>query len=72
MLQIKISILRENDEVLVRFDQENPYGNMESLNKHMIEWISGKRVRVEQPEDGNCSLQLRVPCGKINEVNACL
>ncbi|MFD1178659.1 Spo0B domain-containing protein [Paenibacillus puldeungensis] len=72
MLQIKLSILRQNDEVLVRFDQESPHGNMETLNKHMVEWISGKRVRVEQPDAGNCSLQLRVPCGKINEVNACL
>ncbi|MDQ0090870.1 polyhydroxyalkanoate synthesis regulator phasin [Paenibacillus anaericanus] len=72
ILQLKMAIYRENDEVLVRFDREAGAGNLETLKQHIDELMSGKRVTAEQVDPKLSSLRLRMPCGNINEVNECL
>ncbi|WP_379267190.1 Spo0B domain-containing protein [Paenibacillus timonensis] len=71
-LQLKMSMYREGGEVLVRFDQAGLAGNPEALARHIDEGIAGMRVRAERGDAESGTLRLRVPCGKINEVNACL
>lgn len=71
-LQLKMSIYREGDEVLVRFEQQGTAGNKEALGRHIDEWAAGKRVIAERMDSEHVSLKLRMPCGKTNEVNACL
>jgi stage 0 sporulation protein B (sporulation initiation phosphotransferase) len=71
--QLRMSLYRESDEVLVRFDREGPSGKMETtLERHIDELMSGKRVIAEQVDPKLSSMRLRMPCGNINEVNECL
>lgn len=72
ILQLKMSIARENGEVLVRFDPLSASGNKEALRRHIEEWAEGKRVRAEQIESEFSAFRLRISCGNLNEVNACL
>lgn len=73
MPHLKMSLYRENDEVLVRFDREALSGKLEAtLERHIGELMSGKRVIAEQVDPKLSSIRLRVPCGNINEVNECL
>lgn len=69
---MKMSIARENGEVLVRFDPLSASGNKEALRRHIEEWAEGKRVRAEQIESEFSAFRLRISCGNLNEVNACL
>ncbi|MBW4841027.1 MAG: hypothetical protein KZY74_16680, partial [Paenibacillaceae bacterium] len=71
-LQLKMSMYREDRDVVVRFDQTGSTANPEALARHIDEGISGMRVRTDRGDAANGSLRLRVLCGKINEVNACL
>ncbi|MDU4698138.1 MULTISPECIES: Spo0B domain-containing protein [Paenibacillus] len=71
-LQLKMSIYREGGEVMVRFDQVGTAGNPEALARHIGEGMTGIRVKADRSGAENGSLRLRVPCGKLNEVNACL
>jgi hypothetical protein len=63
---------REDGEVIVRFEQIGSKGNPEVLVRLLDEGMPGMRVKADRGEEEDGSLRLRVACGKINEVNACL
>lgn len=71
-LQLKMLLYLEDEEVVVRFDQLGAAGNRELLGQHMGGWMTAGRIRAEQLDSENSSLRLRMACGKMNEVNACL
>ncbi len=71
-LQLKMSMYREDGEVIVRFEQAGSKGNPEVLVRLLDEGVAGLRVKADRGDAENGSLRLRVACGKINEVNACL
>ncbi|MGG6313504.1 Spo0B domain-containing protein [Paenibacillus macerans] len=71
-LQLKMSMYREGDEVMVRFEQMGTGGNRDALGRHIQEWIEGKRIRADRLDEERSSLRLRMSCANINEVNACL
>ncbi|AZK46506.1 Spo0B domain-containing protein [Paenibacillus lentus] len=72
MLQLNMSICLEHNEVLISFEQEGSSGNTETLLKRLDEVVSGKRVRAEHHDSTLASVRLRMLCGNLKEVNACL
>lgn len=72
MLQLSMSICLEHNEVLVCFEQEGTPGSSEILLKRLDEIVSGKRIRAEHGDSPLASVRLRMLCGNLKEVNACL
>ncbi|GAA0137902.1 hypothetical protein YSY43_47430 [Paenibacillus sp. YSY-4.3] len=72
MLQLKMSIALEQNEVLVGFVQGEKSGNTEILFQRLTEVLNGKQIRVEHGDSGQAAVQLRLLCGNLKEVNACL
>ncbi|MNJ46331.1 Sporulation initiation phosphotransferase B [compost metagenome] len=65
MLQLKLSICLEHNEVVVRFDQDGTPGNVEMLKQRMNEVVSGKQVRAEHVDPQMSSVRLRMVCGNL-------
>lgn len=62
ILELRMSIFTENQEVVVMFEQDGDNGNAEILRQRIEETVQGKRVRAEQTEPLQASFELRIPC----------
>ncbi|RUT27813.1 hypothetical protein EJP77_19940 [Paenibacillus zeisoli] len=62
VLELRMSIFTENQEIVVMFEQDGDYGNAEILRQRIEETVQGKRVRAEQTEPLQASFELRIPC----------
>ncbi|MUG46144.1 Spo0B domain-containing protein [Paenibacillus woosongensis] len=72
MLQLKMSIGLEHNELSVSFVQKESSGNKEILFQRLSEVLDGKQIRAEHGDSGQASVRLRMLCGNLKEVNACL
>lgn len=63
VLELKLSLWRENGEILAVFEREGGDPNQAAvLRRHLDEWSSGKRVLAEQMDDKMSALRIRVAC----------
>ncbi|WP_019638295.1 Spo0B domain-containing protein [Paenibacillus fonticola] len=65
MLQLKLSFCLEENEVLIRFDQDGTACNVKMLLERVNEIVSGKQVRAEQVDPQMSSVRLRMLCGNL-------
>ncbi|WP_223068276.1 Spo0B domain-containing protein [Paenibacillus caui] len=71
IIGLTMSIYREGGEVVVRFEQDGNSGNQDTLRRNVEKATRGKRIYAKDAALPK-AYELRMPCGNLNEVKACL